>query len=150
MLRLSPLGKKILTYDHEIIPEQYHLLGDSAYPNMTNLITPYRDNGRLSRIQRRFNYKHSATRVAIEQGFGLLKGRFRILRYVNVYSTNIIPKVIISCCILHNMCIDLDDVEVELHQHEENNNPVELQQDNGTNDGRRKRDELAMQLSEMN
>ncbi|KAK4882540.1 hypothetical protein RN001_005859 [Aquatica leii] len=150
VLRLSALGKKLMSYNHDIVLEHHHLLSDSAYPNMKNLITPYKDNGRLSRVQRHFNYKHSAGRVAIEQAFGLLKGTFRILRYVNMYNTKIIPKVIISCCVLHNMCIDMNDVDVELvYQDEESEQQQHQNNGNGCTDGQRKRDELAMQLYRM-
>jgi hypothetical protein len=56
------------------------LLGDSAYPCLDWLVTPFKDNGALSRSQRLFNYRHSSTRIVIENAFGLLKGRFRRLK----------------------------------------------------------------------
>ncbi|XP_044765171.1 putative nuclease HARBI1 [Coccinella septempunctata] len=63
--RMSPLFTQIMPN----ITGDYHLLGDSPYPNATNLITPYRDNGHLTRQQRHFNYLHSATRVHNEESF---------------------------------------------------------------------------------
>lgn len=105
---MSPLGKKLNFNYREVVPSDYYLLGDSAYPNTTYLIAPYKDNGHLTRRQRNFN---SSTRVAIEQTCGMLKGRFRILRYVNMYDVKIIPKIVISCCVLHNICTDLNDTD---------------------------------------
>ncbi|XP_044766191.1 putative nuclease HARBI1 [Coccinella septempunctata] len=52
--RMSPLFKQIMPN----ITRDYHLLGDSAYPNATNLITPYRDNGHLTRHQRPTRYEN--------------------------------------------------------------------------------------------
>ncbi|XP_044764703.1 putative nuclease HARBI1 [Coccinella septempunctata] len=110
--RMSPLFKQIMPN----ITGDYHLLGDSAYPNATNLITPYRDNGHLTRQQRHFNYLHSATRVHIEQSFGLLKGRFRILKFVNIYKTETIPNNIIACCVLHNICMQNKESDINLDE----------------------------------
>ena len=60
-----------------------HLLGDGAYPLQNWLLKPFRDNGHLTRIQRRFNYHLSSTCAAIERAFGLLKGRFRRLTFLD-------------------------------------------------------------------
>lgn len=106
---------------------KYHLLGDTAYPNTSNLLTPYRDNGYLTQQQKRFNYLHSSTRVFIEQSFGLLKGRLRILKFVNVYRTDIIPNIIIACCVLHNMCMKNNDQNIEMYVEESNNDQITTQ-----------------------
>lgn len=54
----------------------HHILGDGVYPIRRWLMTPYRDTGNLSPVQRRYNFVHSATRSIIERVFALLKGRF--------------------------------------------------------------------------
>lgn len=59
----------------DVMRSDYHLLGDSAYPLSTSLITPYRDNGHFSQRQKKFNTVHSSTRVVIERAFGLAHGR---------------------------------------------------------------------------
>lgn len=58
----------------------------------------------------------SSARVTVEQAFGVLKGRWRILlkrmdnRFINI------PEVIHTCCILHNFCQEageeFDDPEI--------------------------------------
>ncbi|XP_026823903.1 putative nuclease HARBI1 [Ooceraea biroi] len=63
----------------ENFPENSHILGDSAYGIQKYLICPFKDNGNLTQNKKIFNYRHSATRIVIENAFGLLKGRFRRL-----------------------------------------------------------------------
>lgn len=86
-----------------------HLLGDSAYPNLPWVLVPFRDNGHLTRVQMRFNQKHSAVRSAVERAFGLLKGRFLRLQYVHQKNTETITHTILTGCVLHNLCILNDD-----------------------------------------
>lgn len=87
----------------------FHILGDAAYPLLENLLTPFRDYGNLTPIQRNYNYKFCATRVRIENSFGILKARFRQLIRIDIHSVLRISKLIISCCVLHNICIDQED-----------------------------------------
>jgi hypothetical protein len=122
LFRLSPLSRQI---DLGLIPENMHILGDSAYTLHENVLTPFRDNGHLTRSQPRYNRKHSEIRSCIERTFGLLKNKFRRLRYLDMNLLEEIQIVIAACCILHNFIIlhegyqegedvldDLDDVPV--------------------------------------
>ena len=96
----SPIGKALESGNLKL-PFDGHILGDSAYPLLPYLITPYRDNGFLTDNHRKFNYIHSTTRVCIEQAFGILKGKFRILNHLKVSLPNA-KYVVMSCIILHN------------------------------------------------
>ena len=58
------------------LPEQFHVLGDSAYGLTTNFLVPYRDSGHLDRTQKLFNKAHASTRVDVERAIGLLKCKF--------------------------------------------------------------------------
>ena len=60
-----------------LFPRNTHLIGDSAYPLKVWVLTPFRDNGRLTRRQRRYNFVHSSTRMIVERSLSLYKGRFR-------------------------------------------------------------------------
>lgn len=62
--------------DHDFFG-QFCVLGDPAYPNLPWLVPPFRDNGALTAQQIEFNYRHSATRVKAENGFGDLKNVYR-------------------------------------------------------------------------
>jgi len=117
--RLSDIGTLIAQDEHRYFQNQYHLLADSAYPLSNYILTPYRDNGHLTNVQRRYNTKLSKTRVVIERAFGTLKGRFRKLKYIYMYNTEMIPLVILTCCILHNICIDNEDAFINDNEFDE-------------------------------
>ena len=93
----------------EICGDEWHILGDAAYPLKKYLITPYRDYGNLTEEQRNFNYKFSVCRVKIENAFGLLKARFRQLIRLDFNTVQRSCKFIIACCTLHNLCIYNED-----------------------------------------
>uniref|UniRef100_A0A224YV12 Nuclease harbi1-like protein n=1 Tax=Rhipicephalus zambeziensis TaxID=60191 RepID=A0A224YV12_9ACAR len=82
-----------------------YLLGDSAYPHLPWLLTPYKDNGqRFPQWKKRFNKCHSQQRVAIENTFGLLKQRFRRLYLVDAKTILQSCKIVLGACVLHNWC----------------------------------------------
>ncbi|XP_064464331.1 putative nuclease HARBI1 [Ornithodoros turicata] len=97
----------------ETFPFGSHLVGDAAYPLSENLMTPYRNTGNLTPQHVKYNKKHAKTRVAIERAFGLSKGRFRRLLYLETRKPDIIVSLITCACILHNACLMWgDDFEV--------------------------------------
>ena len=85
------------------------ILGDPAYPLRPWLMTPFPMVGALTAAQQRFNYRLSKARVVVERAFGKLKNRWRCLLKQLEESTDRVPKTIITCCILHNICIYMDD-----------------------------------------
>lgn len=92
------------TGGHKCAPD-FHLLGDSAYPLASFLMTAFKDNGNLNADKIRYNYLHSSTRMVIERAFGLLKGRFPILKYVRWSNIENICKLILAACVLSNICL---------------------------------------------
>jgi len=86
-------------------PNGLFLLGDAAYPLSGNLITPVKDTGSLTSSETYFNFCHSSTRMAIERAFGLLKGRFRRLKYLNIVQADKRARVVVIACMLHNVCL---------------------------------------------
>ncbi|XP_054713774.1 putative nuclease HARBI1 [Uloborus diversus] len=101
----SFLGQNLRTK----VPQPYHILGDKAYPLRSQLLTPFRDNGHLTASERNYNHLHSQTRCTVERAFGLLKGRFRRLKGIDMTEVVNIPAVIMACCVLHNICQGLND-----------------------------------------
>ncbi|KAA0055440.1 retrotransposon protein [Cucumis melo var. makuwa] len=63
-----------------------------------------------------FNMKHSSARNVIERAFGVLKGRWVILRGKSYYPLQVQCRTILACCLLHNLinrkmtyCDDVDE-----------------------------------------
>ena len=114
VFRNSPLGQ-----NGADICGDGHMLGDSAYPNLPYLLSPFRDNGHLTDTQKNFNRVHSSMRVTVERAFGLLKGRFVRLQNINQKNIEIIVQTILTACVLHNLCIiNSDDLEEFLEDQE--------------------------------
>lgn len=83
----------------------------------------------MENIRTHYNNCHSATQcVVVEHTFGILKGRWIILKFINVNSVEKAVKIIAACCILHNFCyINLDywdNLENNLYEDIEVNNDV--------------------------
>ncbi|XP_063216955.1 putative nuclease HARBI1 [Bacillus rossius redtenbacheri] len=106
ILRLSFIFKELPS----LCENRWHLLGDAAYPLREWLLTPYRDYGHLTEAQKTYNKTHSACRVHVENAFGILKQRFRQLIRLDFWTVDKVSKFVMSCCVLHNRCIDGDDL----------------------------------------
>ncbi|KAK8785699.1 hypothetical protein V5799_007934 [Amblyomma americanum] len=92
-----------------------YILGDSAYPLLPWLLTPYRDNGSsFPSWKKKFNKYHSQQRVAIENTFGLVKQRFRRLYLIDAKSILQCCKIVMGACVLHNLCNAERDFIAEL------------------------------------
>lgn len=87
-----------------------HIIAYSAYPLQEWLLTSFRRVGLLTREQTNYNKALSSTRVAIERAYGLLKGHFKRLQYINVAGLEQTCNIIMSCCVLHNLCIRQGDL----------------------------------------
>ena len=106
----SELYDRIQRDSEGTFPNNTHLLGDSAYGHEKWKMTPYRDNGKLTQNQHRYNYIQSSRRMVIGRTFGVLKDRFRRLKYVDIKDIKKIVKIVKSCCILqHEYCLQHDD-----------------------------------------
>ncbi|KAL0190360.1 hypothetical protein M9458_013058, partial [Cirrhinus mrigala] len=67
----------------------YYLIGDSAYPMQNWLMKPFPDTGRLTPQQRMFNLRMSSAR--------------------NDCKLELIKKMVLTCCVLHNICEERGD-----------------------------------------
>ncbi|XP_017485780.1 PREDICTED: uncharacterized protein LOC108374306 [Rhagoletis zephyria] len=80
---------------------QYYFVGDNAFPLKHNLMRPYPGRN-LSAIKDNFNKKLSRARVHIENSFGILASRWRIL-HTNIYAApNNVDKIVLATIVLHN------------------------------------------------
>uniref|UniRef100_A0A1B0GMB9 Uncharacterized protein n=1 Tax=Phlebotomus papatasi TaxID=29031 RepID=A0A1B0GMB9_PHLPP len=92
---------------HKDHPNEYHLLGDSGYALRPWMMTPF-GNPASNSPEERFNNYQTATRSIIERVNGILKSRFRCLLRHRVlhYDPTTVSRIITTCCILHNMCVN--------------------------------------------
>ena len=74
-------------------------------------MTPFRDNGHLTARQRRFISKVSSLRSVVERSIRLLKGRWRKLICLEQMDMELLVKLIMSVCVLHNFCLLNDDFD---------------------------------------
>jgi len=109
------------------LPQGQYYLVDAGYTNCEGFLAPYRGQryhlsewreGRNPRnAQECFNMRHSSARNVIKRCFGMLKQRWGILRSPSFYPARTHNKVIIACCLLHNLIRqqgeDLLDNEME-------------------------------------
>lgn len=89
------------------MPVPYVLVADDAFALRRNLLKPYSQRG-LTMVQRVFNFRLSHTRRIIENVFGIMSARFRVLRkpiYVDAEKTK---KVVLACCVLHNFLMTVN------------------------------------------
>lgn len=110
VLRNSPLFTLLTAADH---PSNYHVIGDSAYPLLKTLMTPFRDNGHLTNAEKTYNIKLCSVRSIIERTFGALKGKFRRLKFLDMTDLQLANKVIGAACVLHNFMIDHGELNVQ-------------------------------------
>ncbi|KAK9980268.1 hypothetical protein ABG768_013644 [Culter alburnus] len=76
------------------------VLGDSAYPLLPWLMTPF--SVANTPEQERFNSSHCKTRCAIERLNGVLKRRFACLNYLRV-QPKVACNIFLACIVLHSM-----------------------------------------------
>ncbi|XP_037817429.1 protein ALP1-like [Lucilia sericata] len=107
----SAFGKMILRNNIELPQEDslpgtnksfpYFFVGDNALPLKQNLMRPYHGRN-LSAVKQNFNKKLSAARVHIENSFGILSNRWRILHKVIHASPKNVDKIVLATVSLHN------------------------------------------------
>ena len=118
--------KALLESDAGRLPPELHLLGDSAYVLQEYMLVPFRQNGHLGPAERAFNYVHSSTRVTVEHSIGLLKGKFRRLKYLEMINVTEMSYMIFAACVLHNFVIiksGVDEEDIDLSGDDDNDEP---------------------------
>ena len=128
------------------------LLGDSAYPLSAFLLTPYKDYGNLTEVQKKFNYVQSSSRTVIERAFGVMKTKFQRLKLIELEKLKGINELIHSITVIHNFCIvekenlDINFDEVEPDPFVGDDLGVLRAVGSSTEDAKRNRDEVAETL----
>lgn len=86
------------------LPVPYVLVADDDFALRDNLLKPYGQRG-LTMVHRVFNYRLSRARRIIENVFGHMSARFRVLRKPIHLDANKTAKVVLACSVLDNYLI---------------------------------------------
>nr|XP_037869744.1 putative nuclease HARBI1 [Bombyx mori] len=130
------------------------LLGDSGYPQRPWLMTPIL-NAAPNTPQSNYNQKHMRARVVIENTFGRLKNRWRCLNKDRAlhYKPVKCARIILACCVLHNIGINYDTVDdadnIDLENDDDQGHDEIMRETSSTADlirGRVLRDQLVRRL----
>ena len=98
--------------DPDLFPQPYMILADGGFHKRACFVAP--DLPAHNRLEITFNTSISRARCVVENAFGLLKMKWRRLHQHSIAeNTNIIPRLVLCACVLHNICIDAGDVNAE-------------------------------------
>ena len=89
------------------LPVPHLFVGDGAFPLSFNLLKPFQGSNLTAR-QRIFNYRLSRCRRIIENCFGILVSRFKVLSKPLNHPPNNAKLIVLCCCILHNFLIEIN------------------------------------------
>ncbi|XP_035228623.1 protein ALP1-like, partial [Stegodyphus dumicola] len=106
----SSLGRKLqnsnFLLDPALLPESNKVLpfvfiADEAFPLKTNMLRPF-PGKLLPQNKRIFNYRLARARRCIENAFGILTARWRVLRNTLNVQPDKADRIVFACCCLHN------------------------------------------------
>ncbi|KFV96951.1 Putative nuclease HARBI1, partial [Fulmarus glacialis] len=80
--------------------QKYVLLGDATYPLQDWILKPYQEDENLTQRQLQFNYRLKRAHSVIENAFLRLKARWQILLKCDDCSLELLPTLVLACCIL--------------------------------------------------
>ncbi|XP_050973966.1 putative nuclease HARBI1 [Labeo rohita] len=85
-------------------PLGFLLLGDAGYSLQTWLLKCYPASANLTPQQQTFNAQLNRGLKVIENAFQRLKARWQCLHNRNDSNVDLVSKMAVACCILHNIC----------------------------------------------
>ena len=94
-----PPRSKISGSDYEL---SYFLVGDEIFPLQDWLMRPYAGSSLINELRKIFNYRLSRARRVIENTFGILVARWRVLQSAIDATPEKVEKIVLACIALHN------------------------------------------------
>lgn len=104
-------------------PVPYVILADAAFPLQNHILKPYPSRN-LSHNEQIFNYRLSRGRRVVENAFGILANKFRVLLTQIHLPVETVQNITLACCALHNylskenaayLYTDIDTKNLEEH-----------------------------------
>jgi hypothetical protein len=89
-----------LSNDNQNVP--HFIIGDGAFSLRTYLMKPYSTRN-ITYENRIFNYRLSRARRVVENAFGNLANRFKILHTTMQHHHETLRIIVEACCVLHNL-----------------------------------------------
>ncbi|XP_034245708.1 putative nuclease HARBI1 [Thrips palmi] len=87
----------------------YVFVGDDAFPLDVHMLKPFADCLDQKPEEAIFNYRLSRARRVVENAFGILAARFRILRRNIIGSETLVQNIVLACTALHNLHLIRED-----------------------------------------
>ena len=86
-----------------------YVIVDNGYLNWSTTVPPIKHSCNRSEI--RFSQWLESLRKDVECTFGILKGRWRVLKSgIRVHNTEAADNIWLTCCALHNVLLDVDSL----------------------------------------
>ena len=83
-------------------PLPYVFVADGAFALHDNIMKPYPGVQEKGSEKRVFNYRLSRARRVVENVFGILSAKFRVLRKPLLLQPDKAEKIVLACCYMHN------------------------------------------------
>lgn len=94
---------------------EYFFVADEGFPLSKTIMRPY--SGRnLEEKKKIFNYRLSRARRVIENAFGILVSRWRVLRTIICMQPDTVDKIILSAVCLHNFLKSYEEQQPETNK----------------------------------
>lgn len=87
----------------------YVLVGDDAFALHEHMMKPFEGGLTMPPEETIFNYRLSRARRVVENAFGILAARFRVLRRTMIVNETLAQNVILSAVALHNLHLMRED-----------------------------------------
>ncbi len=103
------------TSDYTVVKRRYRgawLLVDNGYHSLSTTVPPIKTTVNIEEI--RFSAWLESMRKYVECTYGILKGRFRILKSgIRMSGTDCADNIFLTCCALHNSLLEIDGRDVQ-------------------------------------
>lgn len=87
-----------------------YVISDNGYLRWAATIPPYKTTGKMSEV--RWSRWVESMRKDVECTFGILKGRWRILKTgIRVHGVDVVDQIWLTCCALHNWLLEEDGLD---------------------------------------